>query len=909
MPGCYNLRVEYADRPHAVAVPRPRFSWLIGAAQQAYEIEVSAKGGNVLWRSGRVIGVRSSLIEYEGSDLTSNTLYVWRVRAWTDVRGDGPTDWVESQFTTALLDASQWRAPWVRPAQSPTQIERWSLMDWITGKGPAKPISDRLRPVQLIREGISLDAGVTRARLYAAAQGIYQIELNGVAVGDEVLAPGFDSYQHRISVQCYDVTDLLVEGGNVLGIALADGWWAGRIGLTGSSAQFGAETSVTWQLHLDYEDGSTRQVLASDDAFSAPGPWAYSDPFIGEKFDRRRLQEGWSSPGFDSAGWVPVSTAETDPAVLVPFTGEPVRRVATLPALHIKRDAEHGWIVDFGQVIAGRIAISFDPLETGQEVTIEHTETLRADGAWFQNIDGINKQQTDVYVAAGLAEGESYEPSFTFHGFRFIRIRGLADAPSLRDLTAIVLSSDLEVTGSFTSSDDRLNRLHENVFWSQRANFLSVPTDCPQRERAGWTGDLQVFTPASTNNAQVVPFISRWLANLRADQLEDGQVPIVSPRSPFDTEANAAATDVFGKMVVSAGWSDAIAFVPWALHERTGDTRVLSENYEAILRWVEYQRTAAQTKLPAALQGVAMDDDQRERQALLYNSGDHFGDWLTPSTLEGRPFHEGVGIAPALTGEILAPMFQAQTLTIAAGIAEVLERPTEAVQLAERAAAVRAAFAQEYVSDDGRLPVQLQGPYVIALAFDMVPEHVRAQMAAELARLVEARGRRLDTGFLSTPYLLDVLWDAGYRDIARDLLWQPAMPSWLYQVDRGATTVWESWDAVDSEGNPRAVSLNHYANGSVDDWLFRRIAGIQSTAPGYDSVLIAPDTDCGLSHAAATIGTPHGRLSVSWTRTAEFIDIDVEIPFGIDAHLEIGSERTSLRPGSSTHRTARHAHH
>ena len=512
--------------------------------------------------------------------------------------------------------------------------------------------------MQLLRQRFPVAAPVVRARLYATAHGVYEAQVNGRPAGDQVLAPGFDSYLHRLSVQCYDVTTMLRSGENVLAFALADGWWAGRIGITGSSAQFGATTGATWQLHLDHEDGTSTVVGSDRDVVSSTGPWTYADLFVGERYDRRRLESGWAEPGFDDGVWEPVEASDAPAGILVPFTGEPVRRVQELAPVEI-RSTDDGWVVDFGQVIAGRVRLTVRGVTAGREITIEHTETLAADGSWFQNIVGINKEQTDVYVAAGLDE-ETWEPSFTFHGFRFARLAGL-DSLTADDITAVVLSSDVAQTGSFTTSDARLDRLHQNVVWSQRANFLSIPTDCPQRERAGWTGDIQVFAPAATNNAMVAPFLSRWLDNLRADQLADGRIPIVSPRSPSDADAADAAQGI-GAIVAAAGWGDAIAFVPWTLYERYGDRRVLEDAFPSVLRWVEYQGRPE------------------------YADGDHFGDWLTPSTLEGKPLHEAIGIAPALTGPLVAPMFRAQTLTVAARIAEVLGRDAEAVELAGRAA-------------------------------------------------------------------------------------------------------------------------------------------------------------------------------------------------------------------------------
>lgn len=882
---CRDLRVEHLIRPIAVPTASPRFSWIADHAQTAYRLVVTDAAGRAAWDSGRVDSRESSLVAYVGRPLDAGADYEWHVQSWAGAElREG-----RSSFETAP-DLDAWDAPWVEPAQKPTEVERWSLFDWIRGAGPATAIEERLRPVQLLRQSFVLGEAPVRARLRMTAHGVYSAWLGGQRVGDEVLAPGFDSYEHRVSVQTYDVSDLLSAGENVLALALADGWWAGRIGLTGSSAQFGDRTAATWRLEVKFADGSSRVIRAGDDVCSAPGPWRYADLFVGEHFDARALPTGWDLPGFDDASWTAVADRGVDATTLVPFRGEPVRRILELPAVAV-RDTAEGWIVDFGQVVAGRVRLALRGLTAGREVAVEHTETLDADGDWFVNISGINKEQADVFISAGDAEMQ-WEPEFTFHGFRYARIRGV-DSLQAADAVAVVLSSDLEQTGRLRTSDPRLNRLHENVVWSQRANFLSIPTDCPQRERAGWTGDLQVFVQAAANNAHILPFVSRWLDNLRADQLADGRVRITSPYSPFDGEAAASAQGI-GSIVAAAGWSDAIAIVPWTLYERYGDTRVLEENYDAVLAWIRYQTRTAAAELRDEYAGGTTE--RRTRQALLYNTGLQFGDWLTPSTMEGRPTHEAIGIAPALTSELVAPMFQAHTLTIAARMAEVLGH-AEVAELTERAAAVRAAFADEYIAADGSLPVEMQGMYALALGLDMVPAELRPAVGDRLAALVRARGGRLDTGFLSMPYLLDALWNAGHRDLAREVLWQSEAPSWLYEVDRGATTIWEAWDAIAPDGSIRPMSFNHYAFGCVDDWLFRRVAGIIPAAPGWRRAVIDPDFGCGVDHVDAAVGTPYGELAVSWRREGESVSIRTAVPFGVEADLVAGGERIPLAPG------------
>lgn len=874
MTGCRELRVEHLREPRGIGTRAPRFSWIVDHPQLGYRLRV-VLADTVVWDTGRVAGADTVLVPYGGAPLASNRDYVWTVWTW-DAAGEVAT--ASSRFSTALLDAGDYRAPWVQPVQEPTAVEEWTLFDWIQGRTTDAPPEERLRPVQLMRQEFFLTEQPVRARLYATARGSYSAWLNGIRAGDEVLSPGFDSYEHRISVQCFDVMAALQPGANALAVALADGWWAGRLGITGSSAQWGATTSAWWQLHLEFADGTERVVSSGPDARSATGPWRYADLFVGEVFDARAEPDRWRRPGFDASGWAPVAATDADVSMLVPFTGEPVRRVRELPAVSVD-ERDGATIVDFGQVIAGRVRLRVRGAKPGQRVTIEHTELLAPDGSWFQNITGMNKEQTDVYVARGGAGVEEWEPEFTFHGFRYARVTGAAIAQG--DIVAVVIASDLEEAGSFSCSDPALNRLHENVVWSQRGNFLSIPTDCPQRERAGWTGDIQVFAPAATNNALVAPFLARWLANVRADQAADGSVPIFSPRSPYDIRYTATMPGPLG-IESAAGWGDAIVLVPWTLWQRCGDRRVLEENYVAMTRWVGYQATAA------------------------YRDAHHFGDWLAPSTLEGPNVHEAIQVAPALTGGWCAQAFRVRSLDLIAKVAGVLGHDADADRYAADARAARTEFAAAHLDADGRIDVELQGTYVLALAFDLVPRGLRDLTVARLVELIHARGDRLDTGFLSVPYLLDVLWDSGHADLARRLLWQREMPSWLYEVDRGATTIWESWDAVVDGESPHAVSLNHYAFGCVDDVLFRRIAGLRPTDTAWASATIEPDLDGPLARASAHVSTPYGRLAVDWERTGDAVTVRTTVPHGIRARLVVGGTSRALEPGEREEVIARH---
>lgn len=895
------LTVEHLGSAGPIATPFPRFGWVIAGdaadvRQVGYELELST-GDTLVWSSGRVDSAASTAVRYPGEPLGSRTVYDWQVRVWLDGEPQ-PTPWASGRFETSLLDGADWQASWVRPAQRPAVRESYPAAAALAGLAhPEGPPEHRLRPPVHLRQAFHADQRPSRARLYITAHGIYEAELNGSVVGDEVLAPGFNSYPSRLSFQAYDVTDQLVAGDNVLGVTLADGWHLGRIGLTGASANYGEYLEGIWQLELEYPDGSTALVVSGPEVTSATGPRRYADLFIGEHYDARGELPGWSRPGFDDSDWNPVEVLEGGLEQLTPFAGEPIRKLLEFRPERVFRDPAGERVVDLGQVIAGRVRVRVSA-PAGTHVTFEHSETLDASGVFFSNIMGPNKEQTDHYIARGEPD-EVFEPAFTFHGFRYVRVRGLPGDLDAADVTAVVIGSDLRPTAELTTSDERINRLHANVLWSQRANFLSIPTDCPQRERAGWTGDLQVFIPTAATNANVLPFVERWLADLRADQFPDGQVPIIVPVIPAlaDSEDGGGGLGIGAS---SAAWSDAVVIVPWVLYQRYGDEQVLRDNYDAMVKWVEYQTRVAGEELHPRFAGQAPDPEQRARQALLWNTGFHFGDWLAPSTLVGAPMPDAAMIAPALTAELIAPMFQANSLNLLAQVAGVLGRDAEAADYAERHRRVREAFAAEYFDAEGRLPAQLQGPYVVALAFGLVPEHLKSTVAERLAELVHAAGDHLDTGFVSVPYLLDVLWEAGERELARKLLWQDTLPSWLYEVDHGATTIWETWGAVLPDGTVTPMSMNHYAFGCVDDWLFRRVAGIQPVAPGYRASRIQPDFDAGFAHVRASHLTPYGRLAVEWERMDAGVSVRVEVPHNTATELVLDDHRETLGSGVHT---------
>ena len=896
-----NLTVENCREPLGLWTGRPRFSWTttsgrLDVVQAAYELELRRDPGDALvWASGRVASGESVLVPHAGPTLDSATGYGWRVRVEVDGRW---SPWVESRFETSLLRRADWVAEFVEPIQAPVTPDGLARVrgQW-QPRGAGGPPEERLHPAKYLRQEFRLRARPARARLYATAQGVYSAEINGGTVGDQVLAPGYESYDRQLSFQAYDVTALLDEGANAIGVVLADGWYAGRIDFSGTSAQYGDRLRAGWQLVVDHADGS-REVIVSDARVrsATDGPIRYADIFIGECFDGRADLGRWTSPGFDDSRWSPVRVVPA-PEALVPFLGEPVRRVMELPALEVLRTPAGDTVVDFRQVIAGRVRLRARGA-SGTTITLEHSETLDAAGNFFQNIVGVNKDQADRWILAGDPAGEEWEPTFTFHGFRYVRLTGYPGTPGVADVRAIVVASDLEPMGDFRCSDARVTRLHNNVVWSQRANFLAVPTDCPQRERVGWTGDIGIFAPAATRNAKVISFLRRWLGNVRLDQAPDGRIPVIVPAPPVMAALEHDLKDdpLLSRNAV-AGWSDAIVTIPWVLFGRYGDRLVLEENYAAMRAWVERQIRVAESGIPARFAGRQLSEQERDRQRLLWNTEPNFGDWLAPSVAAADPSLEHMLAAADRTGEIVGTLYHAYSTELLHRIAAVLGIEEDEHRYGERAARTREAFAEEYLDTRGRLAVETQGTYVLALALGGVPPDRHAASVARLVELIHAAGDHLDTGFLSVPFLLEVLSANGLDGLARRLLWQPTPPSWLYEVDRGATTIWEDWYAVAPTGEVRPTSLNHFAFGCVDEWLYGRLAGIAATSPGYRTVRIEPDLRAGIEWVEAAQTTPYGDVRVRWERDPadpELITVSLETPPNTTCDLVLPAEAELL---------------
>lgn len=834
----------------------PYFGWKLrsdreNVTQQAYRLTVEdTRKKETVWDSGIVHSSQNCFAEYEGTPLQPCTDYRWTVRIW-DNHGEAAAE--SAGFETAFLCPENWKA-------------RWAESTLARIPSPEYPIGVSCAPV-LFRKTFRLKQKPVRARLYATAYGVYRVEINGRRPDDREFAPEFTSYAHRLYYQTYDVTELMRAGSNALQMYVGDGWYfssfASPVTEHGHTAP-----SVLFQLELLYEDG-TQETVISDGSESCELSYILcSDLFQGEKQD---FTQGQHTPQ-------PVAVRDYPMEILKAQPMNPIRPAAELPARAVYRSPKGEWIVDFGQVLAGRARVVLNA-PRGTVVTLEYFEVPDCDGNYLNTMFA---PQRDVAITG---DGPLvHEALFTFHGFRYIRVTGL-DATQKEDFTAILLTTEKENLGSFCCSDARLNRLYQNIRWSQVGNMMSVPTDCPTREKAGWTGDMLIYAPTALLNEEVTAFFTNWLAALRDEQAEDGTIMVTAPYAKLYHQVILNACKAFGdtKPTGVAGWSDAIVWVPYAMYRSTGNIPVLRENYDAMCRWGDYILRTAEEKRGDM-------DIPYEYDRYLWNTGFHFGEWLVPSRPDNTGRQYGICEESAF---YVAPFFGYQTIRRLAEIAEVLGDGEKAARYRKKSEKMRRAI-QNGILRAGLLPEHLMGGYVLAFAFDLVPEDLRSDFRKKLVALIHRHGDCLDTGFLATPFLLDVLMELGEEKLAETVLWQPKRPGWLYEVDHGATTIWEAWDADDAAQGNRIVSFNHYAFGCVDDFLARRIAGLQPEAPGYTKIRIAPRLMGGLTSLDRTFCSENGEICIS----AKSDELSVTIPCGVTATIEWGGVVTQTGSGT-----------
>lgn len=882
------LTVEYQRTPMPLAAKHPRFAWQMtapgrrGVRQRAFELAVGTgpapqEPGAALWRTGPVSGASSVGVAYDGPALAPRTRYFWAVRAWTH---DGaPTPWSDVAWWETGLDLGDWQAEWVEPVQRPTREDPPRSVEERMGLAPAAIHHELLQPAQYVRRSFDVRPGLARARVYATAHGVYTAEINGRRLGSQELAPEPTAYQDLLMYQAYDATDLVQEGPNAIGFIVADGWWAGRLGLAGRAANYGTRLALLAQVELHYDD-DTIEVIGSDASFRAStGAIEYADLLIGERFDARRHPDGWSSPGYDDGAWEAVTVTPTPLDNLVAHLGEPVRVIDELPATSAHTTADGGLVLDFAQVVCGRVRLELTDLEAGTEIAIRHVQALDGDGDWFDSIAGANNENLDVYVARGGGP-ELFEPRHTFHGFRYAKITGLRAPSHLERATAVALSSDVSQDLSLAASDPRIERLQRNVGWVLRDNLVSIPMDNPDRERAGWTGDFAVIAATAMANLGLSAFTRRYLANVVVEQFEDGTVPMVVP---LTTGYREMLHDVLGAWS-SPAWGDVATIAPWAAYRAYGDERLLEDSYATMRRFM------SQTTAEAARSVTSADLADPDLAAIRRPAGYMFGDWMTPSVVTITPAGSYDGLHGLRTADLIPTLYYLRSADILAEVSRVLGRAEQETEYRELAARLRRAFRKAFLRDDGRLSQDTQGNYVLALAFRVAPE-LDGLLALRLAELITGNGGRLDTGFQSTEFLLPVLSEHGFNDLAYAVLLADGVPGWMHMLDRGATAMWEMWEAVDADGTTHRVSHAQPGLASIGRWLVEYLVGIRAAAPGFERILLHPVPGPGLDWAGGRYRSVRGPIATRWERRGDAMRIDVEIPANTTATVVLEGAR------------------
>jgi len=842
------LLTENKVDPISIDAINPRLSWQLNAGdkrdvmQTAYELKVSSlgKGKHEVWKTGKVMSDESMYITYKGEPLVAGQKYVWQVRVW-DNTGKASA-WSEpASWRMSLLTPADWKAKWITPGFAEDSVNR---------------------PSPLFRKGFSLTKKVQSAIAYITSHGLYEAQINGKRVGDAFLTPGWTTYNKRLQYQAYDVTNLLQPGANAVGATLGSGWYRGHIGFSHQQNYYGKDIALLFQLEVTYTDGTTATIISDESWKSSTGPVRFAEIYNGATIDNRMQQKNWSTTTFDDKSWSGVTVKDYTKSTLVATVNEPVTKHETFKPVKIFKTPKGEEVIDFGQNLVGWVQMKVTG-NAGDTIKLSHAEILDKPGNFYtENLRAARAQ--DIYILKGGGE-ETFEPQFTWQGFRYIKVEGYKKDLNAADFTAIALYSDMKPAGTFSCSNEMINKLQHNIQWGQKGNFLDVPTDCPQRdERLGWTGDAQVFSRTATYNMNVHNFFTKWLKDVAADQYPSGSVPFVIP-DVLGTDKNEAGG--------STGWADVSTIIPWNMYLAYGDKQILENQYSSMKAWVKF------------MQDKSKND--------LWNTGTHFGDWLFYSV------NDDTDGSSAITSKyLIAQCFYAHSAQLMINTAKVLGKKDDEAYYTDLLAKIKKAFFNEYVTPNGLISSDTQTAYVLALEFDMLPENLRAQAAQRLANNIARYRNHLTTGFLGTPYLCHVLSRFGHSDVAYGLLLQDTYPSWLYPVKMGATTIWERWDGIRPDGTletPTMNSYNHYAYGAIGDWMYRVIAGIDTKedGPGYKQIVIKPTIGGNLSNVAADYETNYGKVSSHWKIDGSNLLLDVEIPANTTATVYIPGNSSS----------------
>lgn len=902
----YNLRCESMENPMGISIAKPRLTWNLrsekrGVYQKAFRVtlerEIPGQEGSreQIFDSGLTEKKETAYILDE-TVLESSTRYFWNVEV-TDQDGKVWKAPQDAWFEMGLLHVSDWKAKWIEPEQTPVYREEWDIAKempflrtfengtrrWLhepgidtyveNGSVQSQEIQeDILYPCPMLRKRMNINGKVSRARLYVTAHGIYRMEINGKRVGDYEFAPEVTSYADYLQVQTYDVTELLETGENVLGMALSDGWWAGRIGFSGESARFGNMLGALVQLQVIYED-EREEIIGSDHTFvsTTDGPRRYADLFIGEKYDCSREMKNWSKKEFDDSSWKPVNEVDYGYDTLAGQNAQHIKILETIQVQRIYQSPKGEQIIDFGQAMAGTARMHLKG-EPGAVVTLKYFEEPDKDGNYRYVITGNNSQMIDTVVLDAKGEAD-YDPWFTYHGYRYICIGADKGEVEPTQIVGRLIGSDVQVLTHIDTSNPKLNQLQKNIEWTLRSNMMSILTDNPDRERSGWTGDMQMIAPTVCYNLDVEANFRRWMEDLKYDQGEHGEIPAVIPYfHNGNTEMNHS----------TPGWGDVAVMLPWHMYQKYGDKRILEDYYPAMKKWLELEKYRAESANPVSIGEVT--PERAPYLKYIWNADWSFGDWITPSACTDKETGRMV-LGPLVLCNLTGTYYYAYSTETLSKIAEILGKTEDAKMYRELNRKIREAAVHELYNRGQILESPYMGAQILALHMHLYPEMEKGKLFERIMELVKKNG--MDAGFSSALVLPEILCENGKSAQMYEFLLNEQCPSWLYEVDQGATTVWEAMQAVLPNGERGDCSYIQPAYCSIGNWMIEGMCGISAAEPGFKTVKIRPYFTERLEHAGAEVFTEQGLVTNRWERKGGAMIMDTEIPANTNAEIFI----------------------
>lgn len=878
------LKCEYLKNPIGIDVLSPRLSWkikttsddIINQEQVAYQILVATSPEKLsevdadLWNTGQIISDSNKQITYQGTELNSKQKCYWKVKIWNNE--SNYTAWSEvAKWSMGLLEDSDWSAEWI--GNKPDLAQK-GYKDYLTDYRSKNAVPKTILPVPpsspMLRKRFSVTKEVSDAMLYVSALGYYEIGLNGNKVGNHVLSPEWTDYNKRVQYQTYDVTQNLENGENVLFAILGDGWYLGMLGPTKWHTDYprrgvyGNDRRLIAQLVINYRDG-TKEVIDTDESWkiNSDGYIISADNFLGQKIDARKIPSGWRNIKFDDVSWTNAFVDSSLQKNLEAQKNEPIRVYKEFEPVEIMEIGDD-FIVDFGQNLTGWTKLEIQG-NRGASLKIRHGEMLNEDGTLY-TANLAAAIQEDDYILSG--KQDVFEPSFTYHGFRFIEVSGLNQALDKEMISALAIGSDPEITGVFECSNPKLNQLWHNIVWTQRNNMTSVPTDCPQRdERMGWMGDAQVFCQTSMFSMDMAAFYTKWIKDIRDAQSERGTFPDIAPHTnkPDIRFSNAPA------------WADAGVIIPWRMYQNYGDKEILIGHYDAMKRYLENIKS------------------QNPDHIWLNDVGNNYGDWLNANTIDAKGYSNERGEVPK---DVFATAFYANSVKLFTKIAVVLDKKEDAKTYQVLYENIRKKFNEAFVDKNVRIKGNTQSAYALALNFDLLPKEKQTFAFEHLIECIEEYDYRISTGFVTTIMLMKELVRRGRVDIAYNLIESERFPSWIYSIDQGATTIWERWDGyVKGRGfqNPGMNSFNHYSIGAVGEWMYRIILGINPSEehPGFKHFTIKPQQGGTLTWAKGSYKSINGLISSEWRKDKKQFKLDVEIPINTSATIILPVNRNA----------------